>query len=705
MESAARPASPDADVMPTAAAFRAGGWGLLGTLFALNFVDDFGITALAVLGPDVQDALGLSDTTLALLVALGGALILVAAGPLAVAADRCRRLTIIAISSVLLGAFTLLTGLAQSAWQLVIARTGAGLGKGNLPAFHSVLADAVPMAGRARVFAAFNSTNALAAIVTPAFVGAVAEAAGGSEGWRWAFVLCAVPAVALGLVAGTLREPERGLHERREALGPAAADAQPTTAHRSVSFAEAVARLQRIRTFHDATLGFAAVGVAMFAVPTFVNLLLEERYGLDTGARGAAGSVMAIGVLVGSLVAGARGDRLYAKDPSSVLRAAGLAMLTYLLLIPAAYMPNGAGFVVLASLANIGMFAAFTLVSVGAAAIVPPHLRAMGFAVVTLCLAVVGGLGGAVLAGALSGEWGERTALVVVLAGSIPTGAFYLHRAARSVVADVAAVERDLRDEEARRIRRLQRGAEPVAGEPLLEVSRLDVAYGQLQILFDVDLEVRRGEVLALLGTNGAGKSTLLRAVTGLTFPSAGGIVFDGEDVTYLDPADRVRHGIVMVPGGKAVFAPLSVEDNLRLGGFLLRDDDATYRRRREEVLDLFPVLRTRLDQAAATLSGGERQMLALAKAMLLRPRLLCIDELSLGLAPVVVQQLLEVVEGLRATGVTMIVVEQSVNVALAMADRAVFMEKGHVRFEGPAAALAARDDLVRAVFLGGARS
>jgi ABC-type branched-subunit amino acid transport system ATPase component/predicted MFS family arabinose efflux permease len=689
--------------MSTREVFRSGGWGLVGTVLALNFVDEFGVAALSVLAPDVQDSLGLSDTTTAVLVALGLALVLVGAGPLAVLADRTRRLTLISVTSLLLGVFTLLTGLAQNAWQIATARVGAGLQKGNLPAFNSLLADAVPIAGRARVFSAFDTANAVARVLTPATVGVIASIAGGDEGWRWAFAACAVPTFLLGVLVFFQREPTRGGHERAAVLG---ANATPDeAAARHVRFSEAAARLKRIKTFHDSVLGFGAIGVALFATPTFINLLLEDAYGLDTAGRGAVGSVAAVGGLIGTVLAGARGDKLFASDPSSVLRVGSLTLLSYLLLVPAVHMPSAPWFTVLSLAANVGMFMTFTLIGVGSAAIVPPHLRSMGFAVTGLSMAIVGGLGGAVVGGALSSQYGERTALTIVLTVVIPLGAYFLRRASRSVVVDIAAVARDISEDDDRQRRAAaRRGADPAPGEPLLEVRHLDAAYGSLRVLFDVDVEVRRNEVLALLGTNGAGKSTLLRVVTGLTLPTGGSVVLDGEDITYLQPDERVRRGIVMMPGGKAVFEPLSVDENLRIGGFLLRADDRVYRARRDNVLDLFPVLRERLAQPAGTLSGGERQMLALAKAMLLEPTVLCIDELSLGLAPVVVQELLEVVAGLRATGVTMVIVEQSVNVALTIADRAIFMEKGHVRFEGPAADLAERDDLVRAVFLGSGR-
>lgn len=236
---------------------------------------------------------------------------------------------------------------------------------------------------------------------------------------------------------------------------------------------------------------------------------------------------------------------------------------------------------------------------------------------------------------------------------------------------------------------------------PLLAVEGVSFAYGQLQVLFDVDITVWPGEVLALLGTNGAGKSTVLKVISGLVKEMDGRIRLEGEDLAGVPAEARVRAGIVQVPGGNAVFPTLSVADNLAAGSYTIRSDRERVQARVNDVLELFPVLRDRLPQPAGTLSGGEQQMLGLAKGLLLDPTLLLIDELSLGLAPVVVQQLLEVVAVLKEKGVTMVIVEQSVNVALDLADRAVFMEKGAVRFEGPAVDLRERDDLLRAVFLG----
>jgi branched-chain amino acid transport system ATP-binding protein len=226
------------------------------------------------------------------------------------------------------------------------------------------------------------------------------------------------------------------------------------------------------------------------------------------------------------------------------------------------------------------------------------------------------------------------------------------------------------------------------------------VGYGPLPVLFGVDFSVEPGEVVALLGTNGAGKSTLLRAISGLTPPQQGRILLDGDDIAGLAPEVIARRGVVQMPGGRGIFPGLSVADNLRLAAWIFRRDGSAVDEALDRVLGLFPVLRSRLREPAGLLSGGQQQMLTLAQALVPRPRLLMIDELSLGLAPAVVGELLDVVRALD--GPSVVLVEQSVNVALSLAERAVFLEKGTVRFTGPVEDLLHRSDLVRAVFLGG---
>jgi ABC-type branched-subunit amino acid transport system ATPase component/ABC-type branched-subunit amino acid transport system permease subunit len=239
--------------------------------------------------------------------------------------------------------------------------------------------------------------------------------------------------------------------------------------------------------------------------------------------------------------------------------------------------------------------------------------------------------------------------------------------------------------------------------DPLLVCRGIDVAYDGVQVLFGVDLEVRRGEVLALLGTNGAGKSTLLKAISGLIAPSAGTVTLDGVDVTGIGPNAMARNRVVQVPGGRGIFPTLTVAEHLRAAAWLHRTDKARIERITADITARFPRLGERWDQMAGNLSGGEQQQLAIGMALLADPVLLIIDELSLGLAPKIVEELLDLVRDINATGVSVVLVEQSVNLALTVADRAYFMEKGEVRFEGPTAELLQRGDIVRSVFLEGA--
>jgi ABC-type branched-subunit amino acid transport system ATPase component len=244
--------------------------------------------------------------------------------------------------------------------------------------------------------------------------------------------------------------------------------------------------------------------------------------------------------------------------------------------------------------------------------------------------------------------------------------------------------------------------AQPQAtGGTLLSCRGVDVAYDKVQVLFGVDIDVQEGEIVALLGTNGAGKSTLLKAVSGLVHPVAGQITFDGLDITNASPGRTTELGIVQVPGGKAVFPTLTVAEHFKAGDWLYaRQGSQEVAERTQKVIEMFPRIKERWNNLAGDLSGGEQQQLALGMAFVARPRLLVIDELSLGLAPVIVERLLESVRAIHAEGATVILVEQSVNVALTLASRAYFMEKGQVRFTGPTSDLLARDDVLRSVFL-----
>jgi ABC-type branched-subunit amino acid transport system ATPase component len=241
-----------------------------------------------------------------------------------------------------------------------------------------------------------------------------------------------------------------------------------------------------------------------------------------------------------------------------------------------------------------------------------------------------------------------------------------------------------------------------MAPEPvILEVDDVDFHYGRLQILFGVSLHVAPGESLALLGTNGAGKSTLLRTVVGLGRPTRGRVVFDGTDLADVRTDHLARRGLVLVKGDRGIFPDMTVAENLEIAALAIRRQRELTARRLDDAMDRLPVLRSRASQLAGTLSGGEQQQVALARALILQPKLLCVDELSLGLAPVVVQELMEIVRSIHAGGAAVVLVEQSLNIAAALCDRAVFLEKGAVRFEGRPSELLASDDIARAVFLG----
>ncbi|HEY5720559.1 MAG TPA: ABC transporter ATP-binding protein [Gammaproteobacteria bacterium] len=240
----------------------------------------------------------------------------------------------------------------------------------------------------------------------------------------------------------------------------------------------------------------------------------------------------------------------------------------------------------------------------------------------------------------------------------------------------------------------------PSTERPLLEVTDLATHYGPIQAIHGASLEVRQGELVAIVGANGAGKTTLMRTISGVQPASAGRIVFDGQEITRLPAHKIVAAGICQVPEGRQVFAPLSVEDNLRLGGYSRRQDPAWVNGQIERVYALFPILREKRAQAAGNLSGGQQQMLAIGRALLGRPRLLLLDEPSMGLAPLLVEEIFRVVRELHAGGVTVLLVEQNARAALQIADRGYVLETGKVIKGAPAADLL-EDEAVRKAYLG----
>jgi branched-chain amino acid transport system ATP-binding protein len=233
----------------------------------------------------------------------------------------------------------------------------------------------------------------------------------------------------------------------------------------------------------------------------------------------------------------------------------------------------------------------------------------------------------------------------------------------------------------------------------MLTIENLTVRYGGIEALRGVSIAVRGGEIVTLIGANGAGKSTTLRAVTGLVKPAGGRIVFEGDDITGMPTHRLVSRGISMAPEGRGVFANLSVLENLEMGAYALRDR-AKVRDGLDRGFSLFPRLKERMTQRAGTLSGGEQQMLAIARALMSRPKLLLLDEPSLGLAPIVCQTIFKTIDDIKAAGTTVLLVEQNASAALARSDRGYVLETGAVVLEGNAGDIA-RDPRVREAYLG----
>jgi branched-chain amino acid transport system ATP-binding protein len=232
----------------------------------------------------------------------------------------------------------------------------------------------------------------------------------------------------------------------------------------------------------------------------------------------------------------------------------------------------------------------------------------------------------------------------------------------------------------------------------VLTVEGITCRYGRIEVLHGVSLEVQRGEVVALVGSNGAGKTTLMRVISGILPAAAGHITFAGEAIDRLPAHGRVARGLAQVPEARQVFSPLSVEDNLLLGAYRRRAADTP--RALDRVFALFPVLAERRSSAAGTLSGGQQQMLAIARALMSDPQMLLLDEPSMGLAPVLVDRILDTIVALREDGMTILLVEQNVNAALAIADRAYVLETGRIVLSGPSVTLT-DDPRVREAYLG----
>ena len=678
-------------------ALQRGGRSMLFILFLLVTIEEFDRTAVAVLAPDIQKTLNISDTALIGLASFGGVILVLGAIPLAWLADRMRRVSITTLSVFVAAVGVLSNGLVANSFALFWARNLVGAGHAyRLPVHSSLLADQYPIESRARVFGIEGLGRPVGQLTAPLLAGSIAGAIGGPTAWRWVFVLFAIPVALLGLATLFLKEPKRGVNEQRVLLGQ---EMEPVSRELPITMSAAYQRLKKVRTFYYMCIGIGTLGFALVAVPVQLSLLFKNTYGYGAYTRGWITSLTWLPSIIAIPLAGARFDRIFRQNPGRLLRIAGGLIVGYgLLMFIGLRFHNPVLLVLGIGLANACTSAAFVSIGPTVGAVAPARMRAQAFALVPVFIFLMGGFFGGLLAGALSDAFGERTALSIIAPPAGILGGLLLSYGSRFIQRDISRMAEELIEEQDER----QRIAADPQAVPALQVRNLDASYGPVQVLFGCDLDVYKGEVVALLGSNGAGKSTLLRCISGLTMPDRGVVRLNGRTITYTEAELRFGEGIMQVRGGAGTFRNLTIEENLRVSLMGKVRDKAEQTRRIREVYDTFPALERRRDNDARSLSGGEQQMLAVGMCLVHKPEVLIIDELSLGLAPLIVQTLLAVVERLKEQGVTMLIVEQSLNIALSVADRAVFMEKGTIKFSGTADDLRQRDDLVQAVFLGG---
>jgi len=655
---------------------------------SVGFFQTLESAAFSVAAPDIVRELNINIPAIIDISVIISVLSIVAALPLGWWADRHRRVPLFAIGTTISGLMAGVSSRARGTVSLGIPRVVDDVSNtaADVPSF-SLLADYYPPEARGRVYA-FLGTLGRGGTILAIIIGAPMVQ---YWGFRTTFAILGVPIALTGIFAGVrLREPVRGYFERRAA---GATEEAAEVEDEKQSFGEgwrttfAVATLRR---FFVADL-VRAMGTTIVGV--LFPFYLAEKYGLSALERGYILIPSLVIALYGGVLGGGLVDRFSARNPGRLLTIYGVFDLVGAVgLLGYAIKPPLIVVVVFSCVVAFGG----ALVGPAAKAIysqvIPPAIRTQGIQITDLAV-IPGAIIGLQIGKLVFGNYGYQAVFLFaipwqVIAGflAMSAGALFEPDRRNQLAASVAAED--------------WRRAKESGDTRLLVCRSVDVAFDGVQVLFDVDFDVNEGELIALLGTNGAGKSTLLRAISGSHEASGGAIVFDGRDITHMPPHEVAGRGVVHMPGGRGVFPGLTVRDNLLLGNWLGEDEDL--RARIDEVLEMFPILRDRIDASAGALSGGEQQMLSLAQAFLMRPKLLMIDELTLGLSPAVVRELLEIVKELHRRGTTIIVVEQSVNVALNLAEKAIFMEKGEVKFFGRTADLLTRPDILRAVYVKG---
>jgi ABC-type branched-subunit amino acid transport system ATPase component/sugar phosphate permease len=669
----------------------------------LAIVDNFQATAFTVLTPEISRALGLSlgaiagARTLAFLAAI--------LAPLPMAAlsqSRGRRAMLCIVTGIAWSLITLYTGFVTSLLALIVVLVADGLSTGSVAALHApLLVDSYPPRARVRVLSGYTALNTIGTILGPLIVALLAGPL--DLTWRGIFIGLGLISTASALVAIGLKDPGPGRFDtealRAEEHEKVSGEHVDALAAEDVElgFFEILRRVLLIPTVKRLCVGYLALGILIIPFGTFLSTFLDDRWNLDASERGIFFSGISAVSVVALLVFGSRAERVFREDPAKVLSFSGLALAGAVTLIAGGALAPVFWLMCLMFAAGQSLLAVLTPgLTASLLSIMDARFRPHAAAVVGMFTAAGSILGVLLLAG-IDKRFGISGSIASLIFPGVVAG-LIVRSAGPMIGKDLDRMIDEVLESEDLRVLTANGGR-----VPMLTCKNIDFSYGQLQVLFDVNFTVDEGEMVALLGTNGAGKSTLLKVISGIGLPSKGSVRYRGQDISYLDAERRVPLGITQVPGGRAVFGSCDVVENLRAFGFILGRDKKRIDASIEECFEAFPRLYERRNSLAANLSGGEQQMVGLSKALILKPKLLLIDELSLGLAPIIVGQLLDMVRRINATGTAVVLVEQSVNIALSLVDHAYFMEKGEMRFDGPAQELLGRGDLLRAVFLEGA--
>lgn len=684
---------------------------LLTMIYTINVSDQYVLPAMF---PLLKREFGLSDTGLGILAGSYVISVTLFTVPFGAIADRFNRTRIIAWGTTAWGVTMIFTGMANGFTMLLVGRMALGMWDPcDNPTSQSLLADYYPVNQRTKVLGVYQAGQ-LAGFVLLPIAGFMSQA----WGWRATFYFFALPAFVVAALAWRLKEPVRGNQDRKhqrltEVVRPAEDQTQaanlpvaPKLTSDGFSYKSLLKNKSYMAMLISATTGSLFFGGIGVWAPTF----LIRYHDLSIAAATSSIAVVAIGGLIGALGSGNLADFLTQhKHPSARITVAGFArLLSVPFFIIAFSVPQIS--LTLISLAIAAMFLVAGIPPTNAARVdvLHPNLRGRGASLDAVCQGLASAAA-PILFGYLSDTTNLRATFLILSPLAGVAGLILLTLGLASYSGDARKVRDQVRrdhfaslgfpeGEAHEEVGLVEPDDEPTLSEavkawvpadgPMLEVKSLDFSYGPIQVLFGTEFAIPQGGCHALVGRNGVGKTTLLSNIGGLLDAQSGQIFYRGQDLTGVPPDQRTKLGITLMAAGRSTFPSLSVRDNLMFGSYPFTDSGDLAHQRLDAILEIFAPLKGRLDQRAGTLSGGEQQMVALGRALVAGPDLLLIDELSLGLAPTITSQLLDVLDQVLEFGTTILLVEQSIGVALAVADTVFFMDRGEVEPLGPAANL-----------------